>query len=330
MADTRYYRIAPKIWRHAMVHHWQTETTVLALYLLTCPHRNIAGLYVLPLAYITADLALPMEIIEAHLHILRTEDFIQYDDENQVLFLRNALAYDAPENGNQRKGAVKALQEVPGSFLWRSLWQQARCYAPEFARDVYRLMQERFPDLMTETELSDTQINLPMPEPLPKQFDKPLEEPLPKQNGNPVSVTVSVPVTVSQEKTPARERTWDRAIPESVGTLLTVLDAQKPILTTGTDDLVRWHVEGMQWEVVARGLQTAIDLQKPFAYAQAILRGWRQEGKLTLAAFTGENAKAARPRDKPASRASPEIIPSPEEEAFWQRQYAAQAGGHEP
>ena len=149
---------------------------------------------------------------------------------------------------------------------------------------------------------------------------------------NTASLSLSLSPSLSEETPtpPARERTWDRVIPESVGALLTVLDAQKPILTTGTDDLVRWHVEGMQWEVVARGLQTAIDLQKPFAYAQAILRGWRQEGKLTLAAFTGDTTKTARPRDKPASRASPEIIPSPEEEAFWQRQYAVQAGGHEP
>lgn len=170
MADTRYYRIAPKIWRHAMTHQWKPTTTLVALYLLTCPHRNVAGLYVLPKPYILADLGIEETALDEALTCLVAEDFLRYDAATQVVLVVNALAYDAPENANQRKGALKYLQEVPRTALWRDLITLAETHAPTLAQDIAQLAHKRFPEL----------------------FREPLPEPIPQRNGNSVSVSVAV------------------------------------------------------------------------------------------------------------------------------------------
>lgn len=179
MAETRYYRIAPKFWRHAVARQWTDPVGYLALYVLTTPHRNIAGLYYLPLPYIMADMGWDREKTARNLEVLCHEDFVRYDAQSHVIFLVNALAYDAPENANQRKGAIKALAEVPYSPLWRDLLTQAQQHSQQFADAVRELLSQRFPKL------------------LPEPFDKPLPEPIGEQNGNSVAVAVTVPVTVA-------------------------------------------------------------------------------------------------------------------------------------
>ena len=52
--------MSPLFWTDARVRQWDDPTRMLALYLLTCPHRNLEGLFRLPLSYVTADLDWPM------------------------------------------------------------------------------------------------------------------------------------------------------------------------------------------------------------------------------------------------------------------------------
>lgn len=52
----RYYPVSPLYWSDSKVQSWSNETKMLGLYLLTCEHRNLEGLYRLPFAYVEADL----------------------------------------------------------------------------------------------------------------------------------------------------------------------------------------------------------------------------------------------------------------------------------
>jgi hypothetical protein len=75
-----YYRVSPRIWRHR---EWSDETKLLACYLLTCKHRTIEGLYLLPQHYITGDLKWSPERLAEPFAQLLSDDFIRYDEDCQ-------------------------------------------------------------------------------------------------------------------------------------------------------------------------------------------------------------------------------------------------------
>ncbi|NMP23802.1 phage replisome organizer N-terminal domain-containing protein [Sulfobacillus harzensis] len=101
-----------------------------------------------------------------------------------------------------------------------------------------------------------------------------------------------------ERENPAPTRGWGRGIPAPTAELLSTLDARAnhtPILTAYTDDLIRWHVQGMDWAVIDRGLTLVLERDKPFAYGLTMLKNWFQEGKRTLDDFVGKpNTRAAR------------------------------------
>jgi hypothetical protein len=323
MATTRYYRIAPKIWRHAKVHRWDGATCTLALYLLTCPHRNIAGLFVLPRAYIGADLPLAPDDLDRAWAQLLAEDFIRYDAATDVVLLVNALAYDAPENANQCKGAAKALTEVPATPLWRDLLAQARRYAPALGAEIARQMQERFPQLMTEP--MDQRLPEPLPERLPKPFDEPfpepIGEPIGERNANSVSVTVTVPVTVAATSAhaPAPE---DAASPPDP-TAPTPADAAEDAEDFVCELLHKVQLTGAERAKVRQALAWVPDLARfkaiaTEAFTQAQARGVRVRSFGYLFAHFEDLIQAQGP---PPPRAAPRRPPEPDRAALYAEGY---------
>ncbi len=287
MADTRYYRIAPKIWRHAMLHRWTTETTLLAIYLLTSPHRNAAGLYVMPRSYMLADLGYPEDVLDNALDTLIAEDVVRYDTAAQVVLLVKGLAYDAPENPNQRKGAIKYLAEVPDTPLWADLLALADRYAPTLAQDIRELMAQQYPERLAE----------PLPEPLPEPFAQPLPEP--------VRNTVSVSVTVSEsesEKTDhddhARVRTLEQGWFNAMGATL------NKVQLDALDDYLDDPVHPLPLDVVCDAMNTAAEWghRKDWGYFIGILDKRRDQGLITLALVREADAQR---KTRKASRASP-------------------------
>ena len=125
----RYYPVSPLYWSDSKVQSWPTETKMLGLYLLTCEHRNLEGLYRLPFAYIEADLGWTREDVIDRMADLIETGFINYDREAQVVFLPKALKYHTPKSGKQIQGALNALQEVPDTTLWPQFVEAARTFA---------------------------------------------------------------------------------------------------------------------------------------------------------------------------------------------------------
>ena len=129
----RYYPISPLFWSDSKVRSWGPETTLLALYLLTCEHRNLEGLYRLPLPYIEADLSWTSELVRETLAYLEDQGFVLYDPFSQVVLVKRALKYHQPVTDKQIQGAINALQEVPDTTLWDAFVEAARRYAPQLA-----------------------------------------------------------------------------------------------------------------------------------------------------------------------------------------------------
>lgn len=294
MPETRYYRIAPKIWRHAATHQWDPETTTLAMYLLTCPHRNIAGLYVLPQPYIAADLRWDSKRIDRTLRRLIAEDFVRFDPQSQVVLVTNATAYDAPENGNQRKGALKYLAEVPESPLWIDLLTQAERYAPDFAKDIQQLIAKRFPELLSQRlpepfdkpfpKRLHKAFRQPLAKPLAEPMREPMREPIGERNGNPVSVPVTVSVTVTDNDNRTRElaSSWFQIMGGTIN----------EVQLTGLDEYLDDAEVPLDLAVVIDAMKEAAKAGKrTWHYLEGILRRRRDQGLTTMDRVTAAEAE---------------------------------------
>jgi hypothetical protein len=132
----RYYRVSPVIWQEP----WDDEARLLALYLLTSPHRSTEGLFRLPSAYVQADLGWSLPKVEKTLARLEKGGFIRRDGD--VVLIVNALKYQAPANPNGVKAALSAVEAVPPSTL-DPIFQQL---AQRFCEPLAKGLRERFPE----------------------------------------------------------------------------------------------------------------------------------------------------------------------------------------
>lgn len=118
MADApRYYRVSPKFWASAERNGWDGDTRLLALYLLTCPHRTTEGIFRLPRKYVQADLEWSRERFDERLRQLMADGFCDYDDDAQVVLIMGAMKYQACANPNMANAAAKRLAELPETRL---------------------------------------------------------------------------------------------------------------------------------------------------------------------------------------------------------------------
>lgn len=171
MPESRYSRIRSKFWTDEKVRQWDDDTRLLALYLLTSPHNNIVGCYVLPRLYACEDLGWELGRLEAAMGRLIQDGFIQYDESTRLLLVVNYLKHNPIENGNQAVAAAKQIAELPKSPILAAL----------------KLLLEPFRKLFKE--LFD------------ELFPEPLTEPLPERYSKPVTVSVTAPVTVPVTET---------------------------------------------------------------------------------------------------------------------------------
>lgn len=155
MART-YWRVSPAFWGDEKVkgHEedpesgWSDDAKLLALYLLTCEHRTCEGLYRLPKGYIMEDLGWTSERLAEPFQELLAEGFIKYDGRARVVLICNALDYQAPENPNQEKAAIKLLSDLPETSLFEAFLSLAERYAQPFAQRLLERLPERFPERM--------------------------------------------------------------------------------------------------------------------------------------------------------------------------------------
>jgi hypothetical protein len=139
-ADVRYYRVAPKFWSRAEQRGWDDDTKLLALYLLTCPHRTTEGLYRLPLKYAQADLEWSPQRLGERLQRLTDDGFCDYDHDAGVVLILGALKYQACANPNMAQAAVKRLAELPETRL-RATFQRL---VERFDQQLRKLLPEGF------------------------------------------------------------------------------------------------------------------------------------------------------------------------------------------
>lgn len=144
-----YYKVFTRFWSDPDIKRLSDDGKLLAFHLMTSPHRRLEGLFRLPKPYICGDLGWTMERLAEPFRELLAErsgrpGFMAYDEQAEVVLLRNALKYQAPENPNQVKAALDQLDEVPETPLDLEFGALAARYCQRLAERLPQRFWEPF------------------------------------------------------------------------------------------------------------------------------------------------------------------------------------------
>lgn len=155
-----YYKVGPSFW---LDHDWNDDERLAALYLLTCPHRTTEGLFRMPLTYAATDMGWELSRFKAAFSRLLTDGFVEYDDQASVVLIVSALKWQAPENPNQVKAALRAIDKLPETPLLSRFRTLAETLCPRLAEGLREPFAEPFAEPFRE----------PFGEPLAEGFAEP-------------------------------------------------------------------------------------------------------------------------------------------------------------
>lgn len=108
-----YTRVNEHIWRDTSFLNLDTETKLLYMYLLTCPHSNLIGLFYLPKQYIACDLNVSLDSIDRGIDTLSKGVSIEYSEGSKTIFLCDFLKSNPLSSDKQVSGAIKILGSLP-------------------------------------------------------------------------------------------------------------------------------------------------------------------------------------------------------------------------
>ncbi len=91
----------------------------LALYLLTCAHSTIAGVFRLPDGYVSEDMQWELERVSKGFTELFDKGFATRCNKTKWVYLHKHFDFNPLENPNQRKSAAKIAQSVPDECSWK-------------------------------------------------------------------------------------------------------------------------------------------------------------------------------------------------------------------
>jgi hypothetical protein len=112
------YRIVnTRIWGDEKYRGLSDDGKLLFVYLITCRHCQIGGIYLLDRHYIMADLMWREKRLMKAMFEVTSTKMVMYDEPNRVVLVPNFLKYDPIQNPNQAKAAIKSLESLPNSSL---------------------------------------------------------------------------------------------------------------------------------------------------------------------------------------------------------------------
>lgn len=108
-----YSKVAPQFWNGKTGKALKakgSEAVIVALYLMTCQHANMLGLYYLNVAYIAVDTGLGMEGATKGLQGACEVGFCHYDEDSEVVWVVEMAAYQVGERLDPKDNQVKGIQ----------------------------------------------------------------------------------------------------------------------------------------------------------------------------------------------------------------------------
>lgn len=117
-----YGKVHSTFWSSPTTGRLSDDGKLLALYLMTCGHGTISGVFRLPDGYISEDLGAkwPQERVATVFDELAAADWALRCTTSKWVWIVKHLEWNKPENPNQRKAAGKVALSVPETCSWRA------------------------------------------------------------------------------------------------------------------------------------------------------------------------------------------------------------------
>lgn len=114
-----YGKVYATFWSSGTTSNLSDDGKLLALYLMTCGHSTIAGVFRLPDGYVAEDLNWDAARVSKGFSELFEKGFADRCVTTKWVWIRKHLEWNKPENPNQRKSAAKIALSVPEECCWR-------------------------------------------------------------------------------------------------------------------------------------------------------------------------------------------------------------------
>ena len=114
-----YGKVYATFWSSGTTSTLSDDGKLLALYLMTCSHSTISGVFRLPDGYVAEDLNWDSSRVAKGFSELFDKGFANRCATTKWVWVRKHLEWNKPENPNQRKSAAKIALAVPAECSWR-------------------------------------------------------------------------------------------------------------------------------------------------------------------------------------------------------------------
>lgn len=118
--------VSPKFWigETGKALRGNGDAQLLALYLMTCPHANMIGVFHCPVLYMSHETGMSFEGASKALASLSEAQFCTYDEVTETVFVHRMAAYQVGEalkaEDNRVKSVVKEWQNIASEPLQRA------------------------------------------------------------------------------------------------------------------------------------------------------------------------------------------------------------------
>lgn len=119
-----YGKVYATFWSSQTTHSLSDDGKLLALYLMTCSHNTIAGVFRLPDGYVAEDIGWEQSRVQQGFAELLAKGFANRCETTKWVWVVKHLEWNKPENPNQRKSAAKIAQSVPSECSWKQAFMR--------------------------------------------------------------------------------------------------------------------------------------------------------------------------------------------------------------
>lgn len=115
-----YGKVHTSFWSSDTLTGLTDDAKFLALYLLTCAHGNMAGVFRVPLSYAAEDTGWELERLRNGFQTLSDAGWLRRCDKSGWVWVTKWLKWNKPDNPNQWKAVAKLVSQVPASVSFFS------------------------------------------------------------------------------------------------------------------------------------------------------------------------------------------------------------------
>ena len=145
----RYQKIYVQIWNDEKFIELSEPSKIFFLYLLTSPHSNLIGAFVIKKGYIAEDLKWSIPRVDKAIKELVKDELILFDVKVSVVAVSNYLKYNPLENPNQFIGAVNIYKTLPKTSILSSIFNTLTTLSKRFNKPFEGASK---PEAVTDSE----------------------------------------------------------------------------------------------------------------------------------------------------------------------------------